>query len=74
MRSLLRHPNYYKKNFTFFSPSIKMSGKNIIFNDEKINKSNFYQNKKLSEIDGIDVNIILVSKKKKKKEKRKRNI
>ena len=32
-----------------------MSGKNIIFNDEKINKSNFYKNKKLSKIDEIDV-------------------
>ena len=74
MRSLLRHPNYYKKKFTFFSPSIKMSGKNIIFNDEKINKSNFYQNKKLSEIDGIDVNIILVSKKKKKRKKKKKHM
>ena len=31
----------------FFSPSITMSAKNIIFNDKKINKSNFYKNKKL---------------------------
>ena len=69
MRSLRRHPNYYKKSFTFFSPSIRMSGKNIIFNDEKINKSNFYKNKKLSKIDNIDFNIILVS-----KQQQKRNI
>ena len=37
-----------------------MSGKNIIFNDKKINKSNFYKNKKLSKIDEIDVDKILV--------------
>ena len=40
-----------------------MSGKNIIFNDKKINKSSFYKNKKLFNIDDIDVNKILVSKK-----------
>ena len=40
-----------------------MSGKNIIFNDEKINKSNFYRNKKPYIIDDIDVNKILVSRK-----------
>ena len=40
-----------------------MNGKNIIFNDKKIDKSNFYKNKKLSKIDDIDVNKILVSKK-----------
>ena len=39
-----------------------MSGKNIIFNDKKINKSSFYENKKLFNIDDIDVNKILVSK------------
>ena len=39
-----------------------MSGKNIIFNDKKINKSSFYKNKKLFNIDDIDVNKILVSK------------
>ena len=40
-----------------------MSEKNITFNDKKINKSNFYKSKKLSKIDGIDVNKILISKK-----------
>ena len=40
-----------------------MSGKNIIFDDEKINKSSFYRNKRLFKIDDIDVNKILVSKK-----------
>ena len=39
-----------------------MSGKKIIFNDKKINKSNFYRNKKLFQIYDIDINKILVSK------------
>ena len=57
MRSLLRQPNDYKKMFYFFSsPRLKMSEKNIIFNDEKIIKSKFYKNKKLSKIDEINVN------------------
>ena len=40
-----------------------MSRKSIIFDDKKINKNNFYKNKKLFKIDNIDVNKILVSKK-----------
>ena len=40
-----------------------MSEKNINFDDKKIKKSNFYKNKKLFNIDDIDVNKILVSKK-----------
>ena len=40
-----------------------MSGKNIVFNNEKISKSNFYENKKLFKIDDIDVNKILTFKK-----------
>ena len=40
-----------------------MSGKNIIFDDKKINKSNFYKSKKLSKIDDTDVNKISFSKK-----------
>ena len=41
-----------------------MNGKNINFNDEKIKKSNFYnKNKKIFNIDDIDVNKILISKK-----------
>ena len=39
-----------------------MSRKNIIFDDKKIKKRNFYKNKKLSKIDDIDVNKILISK------------
>ena len=40
-----------------------MSRKNIKFGDEKVNKSNFYKNKKPSKAEDIDVNKILVSKK-----------
>ena len=40
-----------------------MSGKSINFEDKKINKSNFYKNKKLFTMEGIDINKILVSKK-----------
>ena len=41
-----------------------MSGKNINFDDKKIKKNDFYKNKKISRIDDINVNKILVSKKK----------
>ena len=40
-----------------------MSGKSISFEDKKINKSNFYKNKKLFNVHDLDVNKILVSKK-----------
>ena len=40
-----------------------MSGKNINFEDKKIKKSDFYKNKKVTKIDNINVNKILVSKK-----------
>ena len=40
-----------------------MSEKNIIFNDEKINKSTFYKNKKPTKKDETDVYEILISKK-----------
>ena len=40
-----------------------MDGKSIIFEDKKINKSNFYKNKKLFNIHDLDVNKILISKK-----------
>ena len=40
-----------------------MSGKNINFDNKKINKSGFYKKKHISSIDDIDVNKILVSKK-----------
>ena len=62
MWSPLRHPNYYKKFFDFFSPSIRMSGKNIIFDDRKVKKSDFYKNKNSNQDRCIDVDKILVSK------------
>ena len=40
-----------------------MSNKTIIFENKKINKSNFYKNKKLFNLHDLDVNKILVSKK-----------
>ena len=40
-----------------------MSGRSIHFDDEKINKSNFYKNKKLFDLNDIEFNKILVSKK-----------
>ena len=40
-----------------------MSGKSTHFDGKKINKSNFYNNKKLFNLNDIDVNKILVSKK-----------
>ena len=59
---MLRHPNYYKKNY-FLLPSIRMSGKNINFEDKQIKKRSFYKNKKLFKVEDIDVNKILLSKK-----------
>ena len=40
-----------------------MSGKHIIFHDNKINKSNFYKNKKLFDVYEMEVDKILISKK-----------
>ena len=40
-----------------------MNEKNINFDDKKIKKSSFYKNKKINNIEDIDVNNILVSKK-----------
>ena len=40
-----------------------MSGWSINFDDKKINKSNFYKNKKLFSLNDIDVNKMLVSNK-----------
>ena len=42
---------------------MKMSGKNTIFDDKNIKKGNFYKNKKLFQINDIDVDKILVCKK-----------
>ena len=62
------YPNYYKKFFYFFSlQSIRMSGNNINFGNKKIKKSDFCNNtnKKIFNINNIDVDKILVSKKEK---------
>ena len=40
-----------------------MSGKNINFENKKINESSFYKDKKLFRLNDIDVNKIFVSKK-----------
>ena len=40
-----------------------MCGESIKFGDEKVDKSNFYKNKKPFKIEDIDINNILVSKK-----------
>ena len=40
-----------------------MKGKNITFNDKKINNSNFYRTRAPFIIDDIDINKILISKK-----------
>ena len=56
--------NYYKKTFTFFLYYIRMNRKNINFDDKETKKNDFYKkNKKIFNIDDIDVSKILVSKK-----------
>ena len=55
--------NIGNDNNNFFLIYVKMSGKNINFNDKKIRKSNFYKNKKINNMEDIDVNNILVPKK-----------
>ena len=60
MWPLLVHPNHYKKIFTFFLSSIRMSRKHVNFGDKKI-KKNKNKNKTVTMIDDIDVNKILVS-------------
>ena len=39
-----------------------MSGKNVNFENKKIKKVDFYKNKRVTKVDDIDVNKILVSK------------
>ena len=48
--------------FVFFLYGRRMSRKNIIFDDNKNNKSNFCKNKKLIQIDHTDYNKILIYK------------
>ena len=54
-----------KKNYFFSSQDIRMSGNKINFDDKKIKKSVFYnnKNKKIFNINDIDFNKILVCKK-----------
>ena len=60
------YPNYYKKIYFFSSQSIRMSGNSINFDDKKPKISDFYnKNKKIFNINNIDVHKILVSKKEK---------
>ena len=62
MWSLLRHPNYYLKKKLFFLIQYTDEWKEGELWWQKIQKSNFYKNKKVIKIDSIDVNKILVSK------------
>ena len=54
-------PQIIIKNFLlFFQLSIRLNGKSINFEDNKISKSTFYKNKKLFNIHDLDANKILV--------------
>ena len=46
MSSLYIHTNCYKKILLFFSSSIRMSRNNVILEDKKIKKSDFYKKQK----------------------------
>ena len=59
------YPNYYKIIFTFFFIEYKNEWKQYKFQRQKNNKSDFYKNKEVFDINDIDVNKILVSKKEK---------
>ena len=53
-----------KKFLLFFLLYIKINGKKKTFDNENIKKTDFYnKNKKIFNIDDIDINKILVSKK-----------
>ena len=53
-------PKLLQKIFYFFSLMyIRMSGKNINFNNKKIRKSTFYLNKKINNIEDIVIKIHL---------------
>ena len=52
-----------KKNYMYFLCSIRMSEKSVKFGDIKVNKSTFYNEKKLFKMEDIGINKILVSKK-----------
>ena len=48
--------------FFFFSSSIRMSRKNVNFGDKQIKRIDFFKRKKVTKINDVDVNKILVSK------------
>ena len=58
MSSLFR----YKILKFFFWSDIRMSGKNISFENKKIKRNDFYKSKRLCNIDIIDLNQSLISK------------
>ena len=62
MWSLSIHPNCYKTKIYFFLTKYKNEWKERKCWKQKNKKSNFYKNKKVTKIDDIDVNKILVSK------------
>ena len=55
-------PESLQKKLYFFSASVRTSGQHVNFENKKIEKSNFYNNEKVTKIDDIDVNKILISK------------
>ena len=59
---LLNTLNFYKKILLFFFTIYKISKKTINFGDKKINRKDFYNNKKQSNIKDIDTNKIFISK------------
>ena len=63
MEIIMKHGNYYKTFLALlFWYSIRMSSKNMIFDDRKINKSNFHETKKVIQRDNVHLNKILISK------------
>ena len=49
-------PKFIIRKFYFFSLLyVRMSGKNINFDDKKIRKNNFYKNNKINKIDDTDI-------------------
>ena len=58
----LHIPKLLKKNIYFFFTNYKNEWKERKFRRQKNKKSDFYKNKKITNIDDIDANKILVSK------------
>ena len=49
-----------KKNYFVSLQYLRMSGKNINFNDKKIKKSIFYKNKAINNIEDININHMVI--------------